>query len=390
MNPTSSTPPPNLPGNVPISIRCRYRKPSHPESVYVPSNIVKRILFRHPGYPDTNNILFPLSALDGPGGVHHETARVACALLANSRWDGFLSTTRDGPAVLAGPDDVLTESDYYFRLPDSVDERYPIVPDFASFRFPHDNLPDSWLHPNLAIPTATDQPREAGFASIVLARDVSCRLTNHSLGTESAHLVPRTEYSWFADNAMLRYAEWPDRITTDDPRNIILLRSDVHKLFDARRFVLVPKQGVWTSHVPFGKPDDELIALYHNVELQPLKQVAVEFLFARFAWAIFAQCTFILPGPVARSLLVVQAQTFAQAVREMSGDQYLAEFGPRSTSGSQSRSKSPKKRVRESNAPDDDEVEGSEEEDEEEEFRGRPYKRWCDGIRSAWALPSPA
>lgn len=63
--------------------------------------------------------MFSLSALDGPCGVHHETARIACALLANSRWDGFLSTTRDGPATLAGPDDVLTRWSYYFRLPDN-------------------------------------------------------------------------------------------------------------------------------------------------------------------------------------------------------------------------------------------------------------------------------
>jgi len=73
----------------------------------------------HPGYPDTHNILFSLSALDGPGGgVHHDTARVACALLANARWDGFLFLTRDGPLAVAGPDDILTGPSYYFRLPD--------------------------------------------------------------------------------------------------------------------------------------------------------------------------------------------------------------------------------------------------------------------------------
>jgi hypothetical protein len=42
---------------------------------------------------------------------------------------------------------------------------------------------------------------------------------------------------------MFRYAVWDDRVTTDDPRNVVLLRSDIHTLFDARRFVLVPKGG---------------------------------------------------------------------------------------------------------------------------------------------------
>jgi hypothetical protein len=101
-----------------VSIRCRYREPCHPEPVHMPSG--RDVLFRHPGYPDTQNILFSLSALDGPGdgGVHHDTARVACALLADARWDGFLSLTRDGPPAVAGPDDILTGSSYYFRLLD--------------------------------------------------------------------------------------------------------------------------------------------------------------------------------------------------------------------------------------------------------------------------------
>ncbi|KAH6631939.1 hypothetical protein F5144DRAFT_612484 [Chaetomium tenue] len=422
MNTTSSASPLNPPGNASFDIRRRYGKPSHFNSVNAPSNAVhvENVLFRHPGYPDTHNILFSLSALDGPGGVHHETARIACALLANSRWDGFLSTTRDGPATLEGPEDALTQPSYYFRLPDSVDERYPIVPDFASFRFPHDNLPPSWLHPSLVIPKATThQPREGGFANIALARDISCRLTNHSLGTESAHLIPQTEFSWFADNAMFRYALWGDCVTTDDPRNAVLLRSDIQTLFNAQRFVLVPKKGAWVSHVLYGSPNDEMATLYHNVELQPLKEVAVEFLLARFAWAVvtnllqdpillgfsfgeaigcrrpapsaatapgrflghsvtavFARCTFILPGPLVRNLLVMRTQTLTQTVREMSGDRYLAEFGPRSTSGLRSRSKSPRKRIRNSSAlGDDDQVEGSEDEAWEEESRGRPLKR---------------
>ena len=139
MNVTSSTSPSEPPGNVSFSIRCPYRKPSHPESANVPSNAVKNILFRHPGYPDTHNILFSLSALDGSGGVHHETARVACALLANSRWDGFLSATRDGPATPTGPDDVLTRPSYYFRLPGSgngnISQIFDFIPanDFACF-----------------------------------------------------------------------------------------------------------------------------------------------------------------------------------------------------------------------------------------------------------------
>lgn len=101
---------------------------------------------------------------------------------------------------------------------------------------------------------------------------------------------------------MFRYAVWDDRVTTDDPRNVVLLRSDIHTLFDARRFILVSKNGVWVSHAPSGSPDDKLATLYYNVELQPLKKVAVEFLLARFS----RLCAVRLhpPCPVVRKLLV--------------------------------------------------------------------------------------
>jgi hypothetical protein len=123
----------DLSGPPSVSIRCRYPKPCHPESLPMPSG--RDVLFRHAGYCDEHNILFSLSALDGPGGggVHHDTARVACALLANARWDGFLSLTPDGPPAVAGPDDILTGSNYYFRLPGKEKDSPPCpVPSLAA------------------------------------------------------------------------------------------------------------------------------------------------------------------------------------------------------------------------------------------------------------------
>jgi hypothetical protein len=102
---------------------------------------------------------------------------------------------------------------------------------------------------------------------------------------------PTHRVSWLpSGNAMLRHAVWDDPVITDDLRNVVLLRSDIHTLFGARCFVLVPKRvgdGSTTSHA--GGPRDELATLHHNVELQPLKEVAVEFLLPR-----------ALPGPSLR------------------------------------------------------------------------------------------
>jgi len=97
---------------------------------------------------------------------------------------------------------------------------------------------------------------------------------------------------------MLRYSsrlEAPAINSADDTRNVLLLRSDLHHLFDQARFVFVPKMDAWVVHVLFGLPNEELASLYHNVRLQPLSELSVEFLFTRFAWAVLSQTIFLRP-----------------------------------------------------------------------------------------------
>jgi len=99
------------------------------------------IKLRHPGYPDTKNILLvfpaldPIIANDGDDvdadntnnsnntkamfGLHCETARLACAIAANNRWDGFLSTKKatDATRLPLLPDEILPAGSYYFHVP---------------------------------------------------------------------------------------------------------------------------------------------------------------------------------------------------------------------------------------------------------------------------------
>ena len=57
---------------------------------------VPNINFRHPGYAYTCNILFELPEIDHPeGGIHYGFAKDACAIVADSRWEGYLSLTSD-------------------------------------------------------------------------------------------------------------------------------------------------------------------------------------------------------------------------------------------------------------------------------------------------------
>jgi len=66
----------------------------------------------------------------------------------------------------------------------------------------------------------------------------------------------------------------------DDLSNVMLLRADVHKVFDLQHFVLVPRYGDICVYV-LGD-SDQVRRLYHNTKLQPVL-LGPEFLLTRFA-----------------------------------------------------------------------------------------------------------
>jgi len=100
-----------------LELRALYAHPRHSDGKHLPAyDSSFKIHFRHPGYSDSNNILIILPGLDhAEGGIHVYTAPIACAILANNRWDGFFTERRDGPQVGLGPDGVLRGKDYYSR-----------------------------------------------------------------------------------------------------------------------------------------------------------------------------------------------------------------------------------------------------------------------------------
>lgn len=161
------------------------------------------------------------------------------------------------------------------------------------------------------------------------------------------------------------------RGTTDDPRNAILLRSDVHTLFDAKRFIIVPKKGKWVTHVLYGAVQDELARSFHDVHVQPLTDVSVEFMFARFVYTIHALSTFTLSGGK-RALLVIKSGETRRERVEVTGLQYKTQLAPRSRVGS--RTPSPSKRRRDDTPADDADISNFDEVDDSE-FRGRRRRR---------------
>jgi len=206
------------------------------------------------------------------------------------------------------------------------DSKYPIVPRFADWQFPHGDLPQCWKQ--------CDIPREADGASIV-GWDVSCRITAHREGTQTVHLVPASEVVWFYRNAMHKYTVEAD--TVDDIRNLLLLRLDLHSIFNARQFAIVPKlpdvqeKPVFVVHALAGNVRSEIVQLYHNVPLQPLTKIGIEFLFARYAWTIIRSANPFLCCGLPRALRVHDGEVYKTKIFSPS---QCMELGKPSPSGS--------------------------------------------------------
>lgn len=259
-----------------------------------------RIHICHPHYPTKTNVIFDLFAPDHPdGGLQYDFVMVACGVVADNRWDGWLTETLDGPALSILPDEVLRKGRYYFFLPDSTSEHpYPVVPSFKEWEFPHENMPPSWTSRNPPTPTAMRLHPASSLYPNLLLRDNSCRMSACVEGSQVAHICPRSEEEWFMQNLMSFYQLRPpmgNARSIDDAGNAMLLRADLHQQFDACKYVFYPKSSSslqppdrkteFVTHMLV--PSYELGTLYHNAALQPISGVQREFLFARFAWTIF-------------------------------------------------------------------------------------------------------
>ncbi|KAL9099501.1 MAG: hypothetical protein Q9163_005006 [Psora crenata] len=262
------------------------------------------------------------------GGLHHATARTACGVIAGNRWDAYLSDTPQGQPINVGDDELLVRGEYYFivpgqpsQLPTSSTKEassssvsipdpylYPIVPNFQQWSFPHGRLPEIWQEVEISKPG----PVRSG-AGGVFARDLSCRMTDYTESCDDAHLCPKTEEDWFVRNAMDLYTLDVNKVGSkgiNNLNNLLMLRSDVHRTYDNKRFVFVPKRdnnqpASFVTHVL--NPSQELFDLYHNCKLHEIKS-AHEYLFARFAWAIFPMLSGFLERGKGRFLLTAKDQ----------------------------------------------------------------------------------
>jgi hypothetical protein len=188
-----------------------------------------------------------------------------------------------------------------------------------------------------------------------------------------------------------RYCRQPLEVSAiNDDKNILILRKDLHHLFDMRRFAFVPKQFGTSEPVelvmhvllPLGSPD--IVGLYHNRCTQPIRGVSVECLFAHFAWALFTDEHMPFLGSDLKYAVRLWDKDEGKAeTRTLGGLEVRSIAHVFEPIRSQSRSVSPKKRShstqgghRDKNSYDDNDDDGdSVDEILDEPSRGRPRKR---------------
>jgi HNH endonuclease len=159
----------------------------------------------------------------------------------------------------------------------SLLDRYPIIPSFQDWEFPHNRIPDSWPQVSTSPPIRR------------------CAISNFSFAIDEAHLVPQEEALWYQRNDMRRYGD-AILCDIDNSTNIIPLKTDLHRCFDNRWFAIIPK--VMKTTIPHSpqyvthilrREAVELWPTYQNIIVQYLDETARPYLFARFAWAILLQ-----------------------------------------------------------------------------------------------------
>ncbi|KXX75351.1 hypothetical protein MMYC01_207659 [Madurella mycetomatis] len=139
----------------------------------------------------------------------------------------------------------------------------------------------------------------------------------------------------FRSNHMDRYCRLPtDPRTINDERNLIILRRDLNHVLDTRRFTFAANQ---------------LSGLHHNGALQqPTWGLAVEFLFARFAWTLFTDEHMPFLNGLVRHNVLLFDPSEGRLDEEVLRSSEVRKHAKFCESYSCSRSVSPKKRQRSS------------------------------------------
>lgn len=287
-------------------------------------------------------------------GVHHGTALVACQIIGNNAFNkSRLALDQKGEHPVNLPfDDVLTHGEYYFVVdgPYSMEEPYPVVASFQDWACPGQHqIPATW--PYLTRNYDPSPGQEV------------CGITRYRTPLEGAHLVPKEQGYWYILNGMSAHSSY-SFADINHGANIVPLRKDIHSLFDARAFGIVPKNGVYVSHI-FSQKADQYWPDYHHVRVTSLDKEARSYLFARFAWTILFHVKKFVTANESRIIVQVTAKkrgdTPRPQVTRLSGAVLYEKYiGGGSRESAVAEGKKPPKRSRTDENLEDDDDEDSE------------------------------
>ncbi|PIL32444.1 hypothetical protein GSI_05146 [Ganoderma sinense ZZ0214-1] len=255
--------------------------------IYHPA--VGRPLFIFPAYSDEVDLNDSLKTVSG---VCCSLVLDSCRIITNyaaSNQDDFLATDREGKISIDGVQPLTTGVYYYFLGPPNVAANcnYPVVKDFSAFRFPA-QLPRHWYDARAtARHTSVQIVSASNMSNHVVWRDKYCALSTGQSFIQCAHLVPKSEEAWYDANEMFVHAFPNMQSGINALANGISLRDDLHRCFDSYAFVFYPvdRDGFMAYFVgEAGYPD--YTESFHRRLATIHPSVAVEFLYARFAYTV--------------------------------------------------------------------------------------------------------
>lgn len=302
----------------------------------------RSIVFYHPAYSWPQNILFKLPQVDlldangQPTSLHHRTALLACQVIANNSFlTGRLYFDALGrfPVLDQVPLDAgLTRTEYYYIVNGNrkypaqhsnrsltlclAKYRYPVVPSFQDWRFPHESVPHCWPEPEC--------DREA--------KPKRCAVTGHCFAVLDVLAIPKADKEWFDINGMRYYDENP--FGHGYSRNRMHVRSDLLQAFNDDLFIIVPKprrveSPEYVLHAITAN-DPEFCALYHNRPVVNVENVSRQFLLARFARTVLPLANAFIVAGTHRNVVLVDRDASGRiswAAEEISGKVLAKHYG---------------------------------------------------------------
>ncbi|KAJ8133019.1 hypothetical protein O1611_g604 [Lasiodiplodia mahajangana] len=281
----------------------------------------KFVAFFHPAYSDSAPPLLTLAAVDWfwdswgsrrkVRGIQYETALTACGIVACNRWDGYFAMKHEkrGEPVRWIPvyNSILrvgAEYTYYFII-NSPNYRYPVVPSFDHWRFPHDNLPPRWGELS-KFPSMRCCTTKRGCDSDDEGEG-DCRCAKYEgystcfKQTPFASVAPFTHESWYESNQMEKYC----RLHGVGDTTVSDLFLDITKYFgrgklrtkpwghSSSRYELHPElilRVIFSSYHPLSKKRDHATSPVHAAGIHR------EHIFARFAFHVLSDANYRFLG----------------------------------------------------------------------------------------------